>query len=77
MILKTSFTRDDNSKDPKVEIRDSAAFVVFKIVKLGYGTLEEVKRFTAKEAIQILKFENFIADYDRILAERIKNDYRG
>lgn len=44
---------------------------------MGYGTLEEVKRFTAKEAIQILKFENFIADYDRVLSERIKNDYRG
>ena len=77
VILKTSFTRDDDSKDPKIEVRDSAAFVVFKLVKLGYGTLEEVKRFTAKEAIQILKFENFIADYDRVLAERIKNDYRG
>ncbi len=77
VILKSSFTKDDSSKDPKIEVRDSAAFAIFRIVKLGYGSLEEVKKYTAKEVLQILKFENFIADYERVLTDRIRNDYRG
>ena len=46
-------------------------------MKLGYGTLEQVKNFTAREVIQILKYEDFISNYERIVVERQKNDYRG
>lgn len=77
VILKTSFTKDDGSKDPKIEVRDQAALALFRIVKLGYGTLEEVKKFTARVVIQILKYEDFITNYEKIVTDRIKNDYRG
>lgn len=77
VILKTSFTKDDDSKDPKIEVRDSTALAIFRLVKLGYGSLEEVKQFTAREVIQILKFEEFVSNYEKIVIDRQKNDFRG
>ena len=77
VIIKSNFTKDDNLKSPKIEVRDPAAFAIFRIVKLGYGSINEVKSFTAREVFQILKFENFLTDYNQLLTDRIKNDYRG
>ena len=77
VILKSSFIKDDDSYSPNIEVRDTVALAIFRIVKLGYGTLEQVKNFTAREVIQILKYEDFISNYERIVVERQKNDYRG
>ena len=74
VIITESFTRDLNQYAPKIEIRDNAAFAIFKLSKLGYGTVSELKQMTSKEILQILNFERFNNDYENVIAERFKKD---
>lgn len=74
VIITESFTRDLNQYAPKIEIRDNAAFAIFRLSKLGYGTVSELKQMTSKEILQILNFERFNNDYENVITERIKKD---
>lgn len=74
VIITESFTRDLNQYAPKIEIRDNAAFAIFRLSKLGYGTVSELKQMTSKEILQILNFERFNNDYENVIAERFKKD---
>lgn len=61
--------------EPKTEVRDNVALMLFRLVEMHYGTLEEVKRFTAREVLQIFNFKEFFNYYNQILEDRIKNDF--
>ena len=74
VIITESFTRDLNQYAPKIEIRDNAAFAIFRLSKLGYGTVSELKQMTSKEILQILNFERVNNDYENVITERIKKD---
>lgn len=74
VIIKESFTRDLNKYAPKIEIRDYSAYVIFKLSKLGYGTIEELKKATSREILQILNYEQFNNDFSKVVNDRIKRD---
>ena len=38
--------------------------IFFKLVKAGYGSLEEVKKMNAEEVLQALYYESFLVDYE-------------
>ena len=54
-------------KTVKIEAGESALLICFKLVKAGYGNLEDVKKMNAREALQALHYEGFLADYGRAL----------
>lgn len=74
VIITESFTRDLNQYAPKIEIRDNAAFAIFKLSKLGYGTVSELKQMTSKEILQILNFEQFNNDYEGVIIQKRKRE---
>lgn len=74
VIITESFTRDLNKYAPKTEVRDSAAYAIMKLCKLGYGTITELKQMTSREILQILNFEQFNNDYEHVVIEKRKRD---
>jgi len=42
---------------------------MFKLVKAGYGDLETVKRMNAREVLQAIAYETFLADYSEVSVE--------
>ena len=40
-----------------------------RLVKAGYGSLGEVKQMTAREVLQALNYEDFLADYESAYLE--------
>ena len=48
----------------KIEASDSHLLIFFKLVKAGYGSLEEVKKMNAEEVLQALYYESFLVDYE-------------
>lgn len=44
----------------------------FRLVKAGYGSLEEVKEMDARTVLQALNFEKFCNDYDLAYLELSK-----
>jgi hypothetical protein len=45
---------------------------MFRLVKLGYGSLDRVKKMTAREVLQALYYEKFCDDYERAYMELLK-----
>lgn len=43
-----------------------------KLVKVGYGSLKEVKEMTAREVLQALNYEKFLNDYESAYVEANK-----
>lgn len=74
VIIKESFTRDLNQYAPKIEIRDYAAFTIFRLSKLGYGSIESLEKMTSKKIIQLSKFEQFSNDYSSIIIQKQKRE---
>ena len=54
---------------PKTEIKDDVLLIYFRLVKLGYGNLEEVKKMDSREVLQALFYEKFIHDYEEAYLE--------
>ena len=48
---------------PTVEIRNKPLFIIYKLVKAGYGNIEIVKRMNSREVLQALAYEQFVGDY--------------
>lgn len=48
--------------------------VFFRLVKAGYGSLREVMGFNAREVLQALSYEKFLADYEAAYMEAAKNE---
>lgn len=44
--------------------------IYLKLVKSGYGNLEQVKRMNSREVIQALHYEKFIVDYENALMSK-------
>ena len=74
VIIKETFTRDSDNYSPKIEVRDNAAYAIFKLSKLGYGTIAELKQMSSKEIIQLLNFERFNNDVELVVRQKIKRD---
>lgn len=49
--------------------------ILFRLVKSGYGSFEEVSRMSAREVIQAVHYENFISDYESSYME-INREHR-
>jgi hypothetical protein len=50
---------------PKVEAEADDLVIFFRIIKAGYASsLGEAKKLTAREIIQALNYETFLADYE-------------
>lgn len=43
--------------------------ILFRLVKSGYGSFEEVSRMNAREIIQAVHYENFVSDYESSYVE--------
>ena len=54
---------DGGRNTPKVEISNKPLFIIYKLVKAGYGNIEIVKRMSSREVLQALEYEKFVADY--------------
>lgn len=46
--------------------------VLFRLVKAGYGSLNEVSSMTAREVIQALHYEKFMTDFESAYIEANK-----
>jgi hypothetical protein len=42
------------------------------LVKAGYGSLEEVKKMTAREVLQAIHYETFLGEYEDAYLEANK-----
>jgi hypothetical protein len=47
--------------------------MLFRLVKAGYGSYEEVKKLDARIVLQALNYEVFLIDYENALYESGKN----
>lgn len=53
-----------NDDGPRVEIETKDSLLIYlRLVKAGYGKLEDVRKMNAREVIQALYYEKFISDY--------------
>ena len=48
--------------------------MIFKLSKLGYGTVAELRQMTSKEILQILNFEQFNNDYENVIYQKRKRE---
>lgn len=48
----------------------------YRLVKAGYGTLEEVRKLNARDVIQALHYESFLSSYEAAYVEMVKNEDR-
>ena len=69
--------RDLNQYAPKIEIRDNAAYVIFKLSKLGYGSIVELEQMTSIKILQLLNFEHFNNDYEMVIIQKKKRENGG
>lgn len=74
VIIKETFTRDINNYSPQIEIRDNAAYALFRLSKLGYGTITELMSMSSKVILQLLNFERFNNDYETVVRQKIKRE---
>ena len=58
-----------HSNGPKTEIKDDVLLIYFRLVKLGFGTLEQVKQLDSREVLQALFYEKFLSDYEEAYLE--------
>lgn len=49
--------------NPTVEISNIPLFIIYKLVKAGYGNIEVVKNMSSREVLQALAYEKFVGDY--------------
>lgn len=74
VIIKESFTRDLNKYAPQIEVRDNVAFTIFRLSKLGYGSIESLEKMTSKKIIQLINFEQFNNDYENVIIQKKKRE---
>lgn len=43
--------------------------IQLKLVKAGYGSIEEVQKMTARQTLQALAYESFLSDYEAAFVE--------
>jgi hypothetical protein len=43
-----------------------------RLVKAGYGTVEDIRKMTSREVIQAINYEKFIIDYEEAYIEMNK-----
>lgn len=74
VIIKESFTRDLNKYAPKIEIRDNAAYAIFRLSKIGYGSIKELEQETSIKILQLLNFEHFDNDCNNVILQKQKRE---
>lgn len=74
VIITESFTRDLDKYAPKIEVRDNVAYAIFKLADLGFGSVEELKRATSKEILQMLNYVQFKNDVQTVIGQKIKRE---
>lgn len=74
VIITESFTRDLNQYAPKIEIRDNAAFAIFKLSDMGYGSIAELEKMTSKKILQLLNYVQFKNDYENVIYQKRKRE---
>ena len=60
---------DAGNSSPKVEISNKPLFIIYRLVKAGYGNIEIVKRMSSREVLQALEYEKFVVDYQNAYME--------
>ena len=73
-VIKETFTRDVDNYSPKIEIRDNAAYAIFRLSKLGYGTINELMKMSSSVILQLLNFEKFNNDCELVVRQKIKRE---
>ena len=53
-----------------VEAVEDDLLTMFRLVKAGYGTWEEVNRMNAREVLQALFYEKYLSDYEGAYYDR-------
>lgn len=48
--------------------------MMLKLSKAGYGSLNELKEWSAREVLQALNYEKFLGDYESSFLELNKHD---
>ena len=74
VIITESFTRDLDKYSPKIEVRDRAAYAIFKLADLHFGTVAELKRATSREILQMLNYVQFKNDVQTVVEQKIKRE---
>lgn len=65
--VENIFTRKEDKV--RVKAKEDDLLIMFKLVKAGYGDLETVKRMNAREVLQAIAYETFLADYSEVSVE--------
>jgi len=62
----------DAPKKPRVEVGEDILLTYCRLVKLGYGSLKEVKELDARTVLQALYYEDFCDNYVKAFYEANK-----
>lgn len=54
----------DNKILPRVEAVDHTLIYFFKLIKIGYGSMENVKKMNSIEVLQALHYEDFLTQWE-------------
>ena len=56
-------------RGPEVEVEEDSLLIFFKLVKSGYGSLQEVQQLDARVVLQALNYEKFLKEYEEAYME--------
>lgn len=68
LCLVRSVPRDDSQR-PRIEAVDDVLLVHIRLVKLGFGSFDQVRELDARTVLQALNYEKFCDDFDRAYGE--------
>ena len=60
-VVTTPYQND--FRFPQTEIKDDPFFTVLRLVKAGYGTVNEIEKWGARKIINALDYEKYCQDY--------------
>lgn len=68
-LFKVFSVPRENRNEPRVEVKQDPLVIIIRLVKMGYGDIETVKRMNSREVLQAIQYEKFTADYQAAYME--------